>query len=149
MPLIASNRLDQLFADGSQFRSLERKEMLLNRARVLPQQDRLLLELAFKNHLSLRQIAQILKRPPGSISRRVNRLRARLCDPLVAALLEPDCTLAPRYHAIAIQYFAQGRRLDQLMREHELTRFELRGILSFVRGWFRGMHADPRCTRSA
>src|SRR5262245_51228303 len=138
MPLIATNRLDQLFADGSQFRALEGKEVLLNRARVLPQQDRLVIELAFKNQLSMRQIAQILKRPPGSISRRLNRLRARLCDPLVAALLDPDCTLAPRYHAIAIQYFAQGKRLDQLMREHEVTRFELRGILSFVRGWLKG-----------
>ena len=86
MPLVDALRLDQIFSDDRRPSLADAHEVLFRRARVLAPKDRLLLELAYKNNLSIRQIARILDRPAGSVSRKMNRLRARLHDPMVAAL---------------------------------------------------------------
>src|SRR5437867_233984 len=117
MPLVDALRLDRTFsADIDPTPAPAAQTVLFTRARALKPNDRLLLELAFKNNLSVRQIGRIFQRPAGTISRKVNRLCARLRDPLVAALLDPACPLSDPYRQIAIEYFAQGRQIGELAR---------------------------------
>src|SRR2546421_10394578 len=63
---------------------------LLQRAALLPPEDRLLIELLQRN-TTRRQIADILKQPPGTVCRRIQRLGRRLHNPVVIALLDPRC----------------------------------------------------------
>ena len=143
MPLVDANLLN--FQYPEQSRAIPAgHEALFKRAAALEPRERLLLELAFKENLSVRQIAKIFERPAGTISRQLQRLCARLRDPIVAALLEPQCVLAPQIRALAIAYFAQGKRLEDLAREHDLTRTRVRNVLHFVRGWYRGVHLNAQ-----
>jgi hypothetical protein len=141
MPLVDSRRLDFLAEDvphGSQ--EPAQHEMLLERASVLEPRDRLLLELTFKRNLTVREIARILERPAGTVSRRLHRLCKRLRDPLVAALIDARCPLTPEYRILAIEYFAQGRLIADLEDRHQIPRGKIRAMLHFVRGWYRGVH---------
>src|SRR5215217_3462147 len=107
MPLVDSLRLDTLPESCPHGSQPPAHEALLERARALEPKDRLLLELTFRKNLSVREIARILERPAGTVSRRLHRLCKRLRDPLVAALLDESCALTPEYRALAIEYFAQ------------------------------------------
>ena len=140
MPLVDALRLDQQFAEQQRPIESDANQVLFRRARALAPKDQLLIELAYQKNLSVRQIARILDRPAGSISRKMNRLCARLRDPLVAALLEPGCVLAPEYRQIAIEYFAQKREIRELARQREMTPTQIRAVLNFVRGWYRGVY---------
>src|SRR5206468_7824559 len=77
---------------------------LFRRARFLMPDDRLLIELAFKNQMSLRQIARATGRPAGSISRRLVRLCARLRDPSVLVIIDPafPVPLSPEHRQLAV-----------------------------------------------
>lgn len=153
MPLVDSIRMDRLHAADE---ANERKDApavpdlakdqaeLFRRAAVLPAKDRLLLELALKNRLSVRTIARVTHCPAGTICRRVQRIVARLRDPMIAALLDPKCELAPVYRQLAVEYFAQRQTAAQLADLHRLTRQQVREMLTFVRGWYRGMHLPHR-----
>lgn len=143
MPLVDSLRLDQVTLENPPIPT-HPNQVLFARARALGPDDRLVIELAFGKNLSVRQIALILKRPPGTISRTLNRLCKRLRDPIVAALLEADCPFSPQFKRIAMEYFAQGMRMRDIGRRHQKTRLQVRAILAFVRGWYRGVHLADR-----
>jgi DNA-directed RNA polymerase specialized sigma subunit len=82
---------ENLFLDRMPAWSRDRPDLrgaqsaLLARAQLLAQPDRMLVELAIKNHLTQRQLAQILSVPSGTVCRRLRRLITRLSDPLVIA----------------------------------------------------------------
>ncbi|HEX3355455.1 MAG TPA: sigma factor-like helix-turn-helix DNA-binding protein, partial [Tepidisphaeraceae bacterium] len=131
MAIVESRRLDQMFEEGAGRRDVGEDGVLFKRARALEEKDRLILELAFKNNLTVRQIGRILEKPAGTISRRMNRICARLRDPMVAALLEPDCGLASQFRRIAIEHFVQGRKVDELARVHQIRSRQVRVMLGF------------------
>src|SRR5690349_20199367 len=139
MPLVSSNRLDQLYSQTNRSYNPDPHRELFTRAKALAPPDQLLLELTFKNKLSVRQIGRIFSLPAGTVSRRVQRLCARLRDPLVSSLLAPRCPLAPDCREIALQYFAQKLKMEQIASLHHIPRSQVRQILNFVRGWHRGM----------
>src|SRR3954467_7732411 len=85
MPLVDSLRLDRFSESHPHGSQPPAFEALLERARALEPKDRLLLELTFRKNMTVREIALILERPPGTVSRRLHRLCKRLRDPLVAA----------------------------------------------------------------
>jgi hypothetical protein len=141
MPLIDSRYLDQTFATG---RKLAREAvgdgLLVQRARrALGAHDRLLVELAYARHLSLRQMATIMGRPAGSLSRRLRRLRKTLRDPIVEALIDPACVLTPEYRQVGLEYFAQGREIRELAKDRRMTPTQIKAVVNFVRGWCRGV----------
>jgi hypothetical protein len=144
MPLVDGHRLDQMYSHTPRPSLADAQQVLFRRAAVLGEKDRMLLELAFKNNLSIRQIGRIFQRPAGTISRRVARLCARLRDPIVVALLEPDCALAAPYRELAIEYFVHRKPLDHLAVARSITRTEVRDMLNFVRGWHKGSSAVAR-----
>jgi DNA-binding CsgD family transcriptional regulator len=139
-----SLRMDRMFASQPRPSRREANSVLLERAKILEPKDRQLIELWLEGNLSVRQIARILELPPGTVSRRMRRLCARLGDPLVAALLDPTCSLPDTYRAIALAHFASCRRIHQLATDSQITRGEVRHILHFVRGWFRALHSPAR-----
>jgi DNA-directed RNA polymerase specialized sigma24 family protein len=113
---------------------------LLRRAQFLRREERQLLELAVQSDLSVRQIARLNNVPPGTISRRVQRLCARLRDPLVNWLIDPaTCKLPPEHRQLAIEYFIQGYSANELADKHLLRASRVRQMLDQVRGWYRAM----------
>src|SRR5262245_28185825 len=143
MPLISAARLDQIFTeDEPRSHTPDPRDVLFARARALPREDQLLLELVYRQQLSHRQIAVLVRQPPGTVSRRLARIVARLRDPLVASLLDPDCILTPSYRLIGIEYFAQRNRIGAIAAHHDLPHSQVRSILNFIRGWHRGVQLD-------
>jgi len=112
---------------------------LLERARFLLPPEKLLLELAFKNQLSHRQIAQILTIPAGTVTRRLQRICRRLRDPMILALLEHECELPAETRALAIAHFLHRRSAAQLAGQHARSEGEVLRLLEYVRGWYRGV----------
>ena len=111
---------------------------VLKRAELLDPDDRLLVRLAVHNGVSRRQLALMVNQTPGSVTRRLQRLGARLNDPLVVALLDPRCPLAPEYRQLGVEHFLQGRTMRQLADAHRMALGEVRRIITYLRGWHRG-----------
>ena len=82
-----------------------------------------------------RRAAMLLGISPGTVSRRLRRIRGRLQQPLVRQLRR-DCdglTLAQRQ--IAMDHLLYGRTLRELAAEHQTSVDGIRQTLAFVRGW--------------
>jgi DNA-directed RNA polymerase specialized sigma24 family protein len=114
---------------------------LFRRARFLRDEDRLIIELAFKNHMSMRQIARATGRPAGSISRRLVRLCTHLRDPAVLVMIDPafPFPLPPEHRQLAVEHIVQWRSARQLAELHQMPLHEVRRILSYVKGWCKGV----------
>ena len=110
---------------------------LLERAVYLLPDDRRLIELVVKNHLTQRQLAQILNIPAGTVCRRVRKVINRLCDPLAVSLLAPGNPLPAEHRQLAIEHWLQGQSRTQLAEKHQMTMSDVHRMLEFVRGWHR------------
>lgn len=114
-------------------------EALLRRAAQLEREDRLLVEMSLRCHLSQRRVATLVGRPHGTIARRLKRLTTRLKDPLVVRLLDGPCPLDRADRDIAIGYFLNRRSLRELSVAYRLPVPQVSRKIHFVRGWFRGI----------
>jgi DNA-directed RNA polymerase specialized sigma24 family protein len=114
---------------------------LFRRARFLLPDDRLLLELAFKNHLSIRQIARLHNKPAGTISRKIMRLCKRLRDPAVVVLIDPAFVIPLRdeYRTLGVEHLLKGLSARQLADRHQMPVAEVRRIVSYIDGWCKGV----------
>ena len=140
MPLRDNRRIDSYLITDSPRPSLEdAKAHVLKRATLLLPDDRLLIELALKNHLSHRQISRLVKQPAGTVTRRLRRIENRLLSPLVAALTEWSTPLADDVRQLAIEHFLQGRSARELAEVHGMKQPAVRRVLAFVRGWHQGL----------
>ena len=144
MPIISSQRLDQIYADDRRQIPDDALDVMFKRAEALSKADRMLLELAFKHNCTVRRLGELFEAEPGTISRRLRRICTRLREPIVAAILEPTCQLLPEYRQLAIEYFVQGLRLADLAEQHQMPLTQVRSIVHFVRAWFRGTHRQTR-----
>src|SRR5688572_33374230 len=107
MPLLDPHILErQLNVRATAAMTGDQRE-ILRRAELLPPRDRLLVRLSLNNGVSRRQLGEVLNLRPGSVTRRLQRLGARLNDPLVVALLREDCPLAPEYRQLGVEHFLQ------------------------------------------
>lgn len=107
---------------------------LTRRSKLLPAIDRRLLELSLSGY-SIRELARILGRHPGCISRRLNAIRRRLADEVVAALADHWADLPDHYRRIGISRYVIGRSIRELATEFALTRSEVTEILGYLRAW--------------
>ena len=121
----------------------ERKRAVLRRAALLPEVDRMLIELAMQ-HVSRRQIASLLKTTPGSVCRRVQRLSRRLHDPVVVALMHEHCPLRPQLRQVGVERRLLGMTLAAVAQKHQLTRQEVKRMLEYVTGWHQGLGAGRK-----
>jgi hypothetical protein len=138
MPLLDPRLIDRRIGAPIPHTVETAQQQLLRRAELLLPPDRLLVQLALRNHLSRRQLAEVMGIPAGSVSRRLQRLGARLNDPLVIALLHEKCTLAADYRQLGVEYFLQDRPMRDLARSHDMPLTEVRQIITYLRGWHRG-----------
>jgi hypothetical protein len=114
------------------------------RLRMLNADDRELVELTLKHRLCQRQIANFLGIKKGTVSRRLRRIINRLHDPLIVAITDPACMLTPDYKQLAIEYFLHQLPMHVIARRHQLTLYDVRTGLEYLRGWFRGVKSTPR-----
>jgi len=121
---------------------------LLELAALLQERDRILVELALRR-VSHRQIAEAMKLPPGTVTRRLHRLSRRLHDPVVLALLDPRCPLEPQIRQLGVERFLSGLTQEQLAAKHGLTEQEVKKRLGFVTGWHRGLHESASLNQRA
>jgi len=131
-----------ILESGTRVRSADREladgEALWKRIELLTRDDQILLELSIRGGASNRQIGRLLNRSPGSVSRRLQRLGRRLHDPLVLALLQPNCPLEAEFRQIGVERFLCGTPMPVLAQKHQLTRAKVRAILLLIKGWHRG-----------
>jgi DNA-directed RNA polymerase specialized sigma24 family protein len=151
MPLVDQAYIDRVLSDRPSPGAASARPVgltLLERASHLEPAEKLLAELAFKNHLSHRQIGQILSVPAGTITRRLQRICRRLRDPLILALIDPRGAaeaLPEQTRALAVQHFLHRRSAAELARTYSRSEREISRELDFVRGWHRGItHARQR-----
>ena len=111
---------------------------LMGRIELLPTRDRAIVELTLRANLSRAGIARALDMAPGQVSRRLRVLYARLHDPLVVALCDDRCPLAPEYRQLGIEHFLLGVRVPQLSDKHRLPQAHVRRMLAYLRGWHKG-----------
>jgi hypothetical protein len=117
------------------------EEGFWERAALLRAEERVLVELAVRGGRSHRQIARLLGRTPGSVTRALQRLGRRLSDPLVLALLHPNCLLEPQERQIGVEYFLCDLTAKQLAAKHQLPEVQVRRILHALKAWHRGAAA--------
>ena len=108
---------------------------ILRRARLLLPRDRSIIELTVRNRASRQAIARTLGLAPGTVSRRLQRLSARLHDPLVIALLDPACPLAPEYRQVGVEHFLQGLPARHIADKHRMGEVQVRAMIALIRQW--------------
>src|SRR5690349_3957405 len=86
---------------------------MLERARFLEEDERTLVELLLRGTLSRRQMADLLKIDPATLTRRVQGLVKRLHDPIVLALIEWSHGLSDEHRQLGIEHFLQGKSAGQ------------------------------------
>jgi DNA-directed RNA polymerase specialized sigma24 family protein len=141
MPLRDNQRLDSYLVKETGYlpHLKDAGNEVLKRSALLLPDDRLLVELVMRNHISYRQLAKIVRQSPGTVWRRMRRLSNRLFSPLVIALTEPTTPLGDEYRQLAIEHFLQGRTLEELAAQHQMTRTQVRRAVAYVRGWHQGL----------
>ncbi|HYO10720.1 MAG TPA: sigma factor-like helix-turn-helix DNA-binding protein [Tepidisphaeraceae bacterium] len=111
---------------------------LRQRIGLLRREDQILVELAMSGTASRRRMGELLGLQPGTVTRRLQRLAARLHDPIVIRLLDPRCGLSPEQRQIGAEHFLTGLTVAELAAKHGLSRERVRVILGFLREWHRG-----------
>lgn len=117
---------------------------LRQRIELLLPDDRLLVELIMGGTISRRQAAQLMKLGTGTVTRRMQRIGARLHDPIVRHLMEPKCPLPPDYRQIGVEHFLAGLSSKKLAAKHGITSGEVSRMIEYVRGWHRGLSQRRR-----
>jgi hypothetical protein len=108
--------------------------------RLLPAEDRRLIELLLVRGLSHRAAAMELRVAPGVVSRRIQRLRKLVASPTVRAVAEHVESLAIPARQIAVDHFFSRMSVKLICDRQCLTRREVQAQLDFIRGWARALH---------
>src|SRR5688572_17181415 len=101
----------------------------------LPEPDRSLLTLHQTGRHSCRKIAELTGLHPGTVVRRLKRLRAMLANPVVVALMEDPAELSVEYRQIGMARWVHRRPVTWIARNFGLTRTEVTSILTLLEDW--------------
>ncbi|MGA2501338.1 MAG: winged helix-turn-helix domain-containing protein [Tepidisphaeraceae bacterium] len=103
---------------------------------LLPEQDRMVMGLLQSDPpASIRQVAALLNRSPGTVSRKAARIRRRLRHPVVIALASRGHTLSSRFFDIAIALFAAGQPPHLVARRLDAETRDIVAIKQYLHGW--------------
>lgn len=118
-------------------------------ARLLPAEDRRLVDLLIHRGLTQRAAAAELGLAPGVVARRLRRVRNMLASPTVRAIADHADSLAPPIRQLAISHFFRRVPVAVLCEQSGMTRRDVQGHLDYVRGWARALHRAAIRTREA
>jgi hypothetical protein len=118
---------------------LRRYRVMLRRAGYLPVRDQTLLRLAVLGEHGYRELGRIMGMTAGSAYRRVERLKRRLRDPVVAALIDYPGTLSEEYRELGLRHFLLKRAARTLAAERGECEQDMKAKLRCVRVWARKM----------
>ena len=110
-------------------------EILLNRAELLEPEDRALLRLAFDRGASLGEVAAVMGASRGTVSRRINKLLARLQQPGFLHLYREDAELSPLTRRVAQAYYIGGLPQRAVAQRLGLSLHRIREQLTLFRGF--------------
>lgn len=137
MTLLENRILDSKSAHPSARCAHDAQQVLLQRAKFLDETEHMLVELALGHGVTHRRIAQMLTLSTSAVTRRMQSIVRRLCDPLGIALIDPRCSLPTELRQIGIEHFLRGCSLRQLAELHRISTHQVRRMLQNVRAWFR------------
>jgi hypothetical protein len=81
--------------------------------------------------------AKILCADPADMPE-VRKFLRRLKRPIVGALSDRRCPLAPEYRTIGIELHLTGLTTREIADKHRMPVAEVRRVLAFVDGWAKG-----------
>ena len=116
-------------------------------ARLLPAEDRRLIDLLFVHGVSHRAAAAELHLAPGVVTRRVQRLRNLLASPTVRAIADHLDSLAEPVRQLAVDHFFNRISIPLLCQRTGVTRRGMQAQLDYIRGWARGLNRAAMSTR--
>lgn len=111
---------------------------LLQRARLLPQRERAMVELMIDRQMTCADVGRLIGMHPGNVSRLVRRSLRRLGDPVSVALCLRGGRLPADVQQLGIEHFVRGIKVGELSAMHGMTRYRVRQVLDFLRGWAKG-----------
>jgi hypothetical protein len=117
---------------------------LMRHFRLLSDQDQLLVQMTCQLGLTHRQVGTVLRTSPGTVTRRLHRLLQLLRDPLVVALVQPGCNLAPLHRKVALEHLLHRRSIYAIARRHRISRRRVRRMIEYTRGWFGAQEKKRR-----
>jgi hypothetical protein len=117
---------------------------LQQRLRFLDEPDRKLLEFTLVGRLSRREAAMLLGMSCGNVSRRIRRLMQVLHEPLVVALIDDGQFMPEMHREVGLAYFLRRWPIPLIAREMEMTRYHVKRVLAYVRGWYEARREQRR-----
>lgn len=121
-------------------RSSDAREALRRMIRLMPADQRRLIEMVIINRQSHRAAAAALHMVPGVVTRRVRRLRNRLACPVRRALAAHVDTLPAPTRGLAVDHFFAGVPRTRLARTFNLSLRDVQAQLDYVQGWIRALN---------
>lgn len=118
------------------------KQRVLARARFLEERDRRVVELLLRGDLTRSDMAALIGVNASTLTRRVQRVVARLHDPMVVALIEGRGALPDEHRQLGVEHFLQGKSIGELAELHRMSEWEVRRMVEQIRGWFAGLRAE-------
>lgn len=108
--------------------------------RLLPADDRKIVDLVLLQHRSHRDAAAAIGADAGAVTRRARKLRNRLSCPNVRMIARALDTLDPATRRLAVDGFILALPVNVLARLHGLSRRDAQSRLDFARGWAKALH---------
>jgi len=112
-------------------------QLLMRRAAYLPLADQSLLRLALEGEHSLRELGPMFGLSAGGTCRRIQTLKRRLRDPVVALLIDFPVDLPELHRRVGVLRLLLGQSIRAIALETGRTIGEVRSMLAYVRGWAR------------
>jgi hypothetical protein len=106
--------------------------------------DRKFLQLTVRGTLTRREAGLLLGLPCGTVTRRVHGLLKRLHDPLVVALVEEGQFLPELHREVGLAFFLRNRTQSQIEREFGVSRYAVKRMLEYVKGWHEAKKGGGR-----
>lgn len=102
--------------------------------------EKKLLEFSLATDLTRRELATLLGISPGTITRRLRNILARLHRPIVAALVDRGDLLPELHKQVGLAFFLRKTPTRRIAREFQISRHTVSRIIVYLKGWLKGSH---------
>lgn len=102
--------------------------------------EKKLLEFSLGTDFTRRELATLLGISPGTITRRLRNILARLHRPIVAALVDRGDLLPELHKEVGLAYFLRKTPIRRIARDVQISHHTVSRILVYLKGWLKGSH---------